>query len=90
MATQLILYPQNYNGYAFSSTPLLNQYAANITFTSHEISTTDMSSAGLTFAVILLGTPLHKLVIGDFFIQHLQQHHGMVHQHQVLTQIIIY
>ena len=58
MSTQLILYPQNYNGYAFNSQVLLNEYAANITFTQAEINTIGVSAAGLTWGIsALAGNP---------------------------------
>ena len=56
MSTQLILYPQNYNSYSFDNVQLLNEYASNITFVTPAISTSGMSSAGLTWPVTLSGT----------------------------------
>jgi len=54
MSTQLILFPQSYNSYAFTSTQNLNQYASNITFTSTALNTFGMSSYGTAWAFLAL------------------------------------
>ena len=54
MSTQLILFPQDYNGYAFSNTMVLNEYASNITFTSPVINTVT-TGALYDFAIPMFG-----------------------------------
>ena len=51
MSTQLILFPQNYNGYAFTSVQQLNDYLGNKTFTSPAINTVDISAIGFPYAL---------------------------------------
>jgi hypothetical protein len=56
MSTQLILFPQSYNSYAFTSTQNLTEQASNITFTSAALNTFGMSSLGTAWAVTALTT----------------------------------
>lgn len=54
MSTQLILFPQDYNSYAFTSTQNLTEQASNITFTSAALNTFGMSSYGTAWAFLAL------------------------------------
>ena len=56
MNTQLILFPQNYNGYSFDNVQQINEYVANKTFFAPEISTVPMSSSGYPYAPSLFGS----------------------------------
>ena len=64
MSTQLILFPQSYNSYAFTSTQNLNQYASNITFTSAALNTFGMSSYGTAWA--FLGLSNYPATVGNW------------------------
>ena len=56
MSTQLILFPQNYNGYAFTSVQQINDYLGNKTFTFPAINTVDISSIGFPYALGLFSS----------------------------------
>ena len=64
MSTQLILYPQDYNGYSFTNVHQLNDYLANKSFAFQPINTIDISAFGYPYALGLFST--HPSIVGNF------------------------
>lgn len=56
MSTQLILFPQNYNGYSFDNVQQINDYLGNKTFTFQPINVIGMSVLGYPYALSIFGS----------------------------------
>jgi hypothetical protein len=64
MSTQLILYPQDYNGYSFTNVQQLNDYLGNKTFTFQPINVIDISAMGYPYALLLFSS--QPSIVGNF------------------------
>ena len=49
MSTQLILYPQNYSGYSYTTSPIFNEYMGDYQFNSNTLSDTSTANGTLNF-----------------------------------------
>ena len=59
MSTQLILYPQNYNGtYSFTSSPVLSQYVADGNFNTGLVSSQTFGSSTPQFTAMINSLPI--------------------------------
>jgi len=56
MSTQLILYPQDYQGYSYNTTPILSQYVSNFDFSSGGIGQANTTNGTLNYMSAILNT----------------------------------